>query len=221
MSFKDIIKKSILENYVNTTFSVKEVIYLLFVSLIVGIFIFFIYRLICNNGFYSKAFNISLILMPIITATIILAIQTSVVVSLGMVGALSIVRFRTALKNPLDLIFMFWSISMGIVVGAGLPLIAAIMSLIVATVLLVVNLVPMGSRKKLINITTQKGATEVIDFVKQYDPRVSIKSKSYNGKNTSILMVISSKCDNTLFDSLVENEDVVSISIVDQNEHQF
>ena len=221
MSFKDIIKKSILDNFVNSTFSVKEIMYLLSISVIVGIFIFIIYRMVCKMGFYSKAFNTSLVIMPVITATIIITIQSSIVVSLGMVGALSIVRFRTALKNPLDLIFMFWSISMGIVVGGGLPLVACIMSLIVAIILLVINVIPMGAHGKLLNICTKESATDVTEIVKQFDANAKIKSQSYNGQYTNILFIVSSKCGNEMCDLLTKNEKIISFSITAQEEHQF
>lgn len=221
MSFKDIIKKSILENFANTSFSVKEVIYYLSVSVIVGFFIFLIYRVVCKRGFYSKAFSVSLMIMPVITATIIITIQTSVVVSLGMVGALSIVRFRTALKNPLDLIFMFWSISMGIVAGAGLPVIAGVMSLLVAIILLTTELIPMGRCGKLLNVCTQEEISSVSEIVRKYDSKTKIKSQSYNGKYTSVLYVISAKCGDELFDELKNDEKIISFSIVEQDEQQF
>lgn len=221
MSFRDIIKKSILESFMDTSFSIREVIYYLLVSVIVGLFIFVIYRIVCRRGFYSKAFNISLVLMPVITATIIITIQTSVVVSLGMVGALSIVRFRTALKNPLDLIFMFWAISMGIVAGAGLPVVAGVMSLIVAIILLIMNLMPVGLNGKLLNICTMERAEEITAIVKKYDSGAKIKSQSYNGKYSNFLFVVSSRCGNEMFDSLKQNEKIVSFSIVNQEENQF
>lgn len=221
MSFKDIIKKSVLNNFSNSAFTVKEIVYLLGMSVLIGIFIFMIYRLVCKQGFYSKAFNMSLVIMPIITATIIITIQTSIVVSLGMVGALSIVRFRTALKNPLDLMFMFWSISMGIVIGAALPIVACVMSLIVAIIMLAMNIIPMGSKGKLLNITTEGTVSEITEIVKKFDAGAKIKSQSYNGKFTNILYIVSSKCDTEAFDEMSKNEKIMTISIVEQEESQF
>lgn len=221
MSFKDIIKGSILDNFANQAFTIKETAYLLIVSMLVGMFIFIIYRLVCRSGFYSKAFNISLVVMPVITATIIVTIQTSVVVSLGMVGALSIVRFRTALKNPLDLIFMFWSISAGIVTGAGLPAVVCIMSLVVAIILLLLNLLPVGAHGKLLNICTKENAADVEEIVKQFDKKAKLKSQSFNGQYTNMLFIVSSKCGIAMFDGLKKNKQIISFTVVEQEEQQF
>lgn len=221
MSAKDIIKKSVIENFTNTRLSVKEMIMLLGISVIIGLFIFVIYKLSCKTGFYSKAYNISLILMPVITATIIITIQSSVVVSLGMVGALSIVRFRTALKNPLDLVFMFWSISVGIVVGAGLPLIAIILSLVVAIVLLVFNSIPLLGRKKLLNVTSTLEPNEIDNLVNGITPNAKRKSLNYNGRQTSVLFEISSKDTDELFKALKANEKISGIQILESEDQQF
>ena len=120
MSIQDVLKKSFLQGFQNTNLSMKTVALLLVAAGVLGIYLFFVYRIMTANTFYSKNFNVSLIMMCVITTAIIVTIQSSVVVSLGMVGALSIVRFRTAVKDPLDLIFMFWSISIGIICGAGM-----------------------------------------------------------------------------------------------------
>ena len=131
MSFSDIFKKSFLEGYSTIELGTKGIIVALCFSLVLGLYIFFCYRLLTRRTFYSKNFNISLVCMSLITTAIILTIQSSVVVSLGMVGALSIVRFRTAIKEPMDLVFLYWAISVGIICGAGLSEIAIILSLVV------------------------------------------------------------------------------------------
>lgn len=128
MSVQDVIKKSFLKGFQNTNLLLRDVAILMLMAAVLGIYIYFIYRIVTSNTFYSKSFNTSLILMSVITAAIIIAIQSSVIVSLGMVGALSIVRFRTAVKEPLDLIFMFWSISTGIICGAGMVGLAFVLS---------------------------------------------------------------------------------------------
>ena len=221
MSAKEIIKKSVLENFTNSSLSMQEMIMLLSISVVIGIFIYIIYKLCCKNGFYSKAFNISLILMPVITATIIITIQSSVVVSLGMVGALSIVRFRTALKKPLDLVFMFWSISVGIVVGAGLPLIAIVLSLVAAIVLLLFNNITLLGKSKLLSITTTLDPEEVEDLVNEVTGNAKRKSLNFNGKQTNLLFEISSKDTDELFKALKANEKISGISIIESEDQQF
>ena len=118
MSFKDIFKKSFLEGFASTEITTLTVVTALGVACLLALYIFFVYRVVTRKTFYSKNFNITLAGVTVITASLILTMQSSVVLSLGMVGALSIVRFRTAIKEPMDLMFLFWSISVGIICGA-------------------------------------------------------------------------------------------------------
>ena len=120
MSFQDIFKNSFLSDF-SFAVDTKTIIINLALTTVFAIYIFFIYRAVTRKTFYSKNFNLSLIAMAIITAGIILTIQSNVVLSLGMVGALSIVRFRTAVKDPLDLVFLYWSISVGIICAMEEP----------------------------------------------------------------------------------------------------
>ena len=132
MKFADIFKKSFLEGYSNVELSSTQIIIALAIACVISLYIFYTYRIMTRRTFYSKNFNISLVAMCLITAAIIITIQSSVVVSLGMVGALSIVRFRTAIKDPMDLVFLFWSISVGIICGAGLSQISmAVVSFVI------------------------------------------------------------------------------------------
>ena len=130
MGYKDIFKKAFLEGYANVELGAIDIMMVFIIASLLGLFIFYIYRLVMKKTFYSLSFNISLVALTIITSSIILTIQSSIVISLGMVGALSIVRFRTAVKDPLDLVFLFWAISVGIICGAGLAEIAVIMSFV-------------------------------------------------------------------------------------------
>ena len=115
----DLIMKSFLEGYATSELNVGTMFFCMGIAAAIGLYIFLIYKLVNKNSFYNRNFNISLIALTVITAAIILTIQSNIVVSLGMVGALSIVRFRTAIKYPMDLVFLFWSISVGIICGAG------------------------------------------------------------------------------------------------------
>jgi uncharacterized membrane protein YhiD involved in acid resistance len=139
MSFSDVFKKSFLDGYSTVEMSTTQILIVMAVTTLISVYIFYCYRVMTRRTFYSKNFNISLVALAIITAGIILTIQSSVVVSLGMVGALSIVRFRTAIKDPMDLVFLFWSISVGIICGAGLVEIAILMSLIVTLAVYVLD----------------------------------------------------------------------------------
>ncbi len=141
-TFSDIFKKSFLEGYASIELSAKQILVVIFFAVLLGLYIYAVYRFMTRKTFYSKSFNISLVLMSVITAAIILTVQSSVVISLGMVGALSIVRFRTAVKDPMDLAFLFWAISVGIICGAGLVEIAIILSVITTIVIYILDRIP-------------------------------------------------------------------------------
>ena len=141
-TFSDIFKKSFLEGYASVELSAKQIVIVIFFALLIGLYIYATYRFLTKKTFYSKSFNISLVLMSVITAAVILTVQSSVVLSLGMVGALSIVRFRTAVKDPMDLAFLFWAISAGIICGAGLVEIAIILSVVATIVIFALDRIP-------------------------------------------------------------------------------
>ncbi len=144
MSFQDIFRKSFLEGWVSTEIGVTAAIVTMLVTGFLSLYIFFFYRIVTKKTFYNKSFNISLTGVSIITAAIILTIQSSIVISLGMVGALSIIRFRTAIKDPMDLMFLFWAISIGIICGAGLAEIAVILSIVLTIGLLILDRLPIA-----------------------------------------------------------------------------
>ena len=135
MTFSDIFKSSFLEKAAE--FSFLDVGLAMALSFAVGLFIFFVYKKTFAGVMYSASFGVSLMAMTLITTLIILAVTSNIILSLGMVGALSIVRFRTAVKEPLDIAFLFWAISAGIVIGAGLIPLAVIGSVFIGVVLIV------------------------------------------------------------------------------------
>ncbi|WFA08007.1 DUF4956 domain-containing protein [Tissierella sp. Yu-01] len=135
MTFKDIFKSSFLEKAVE--FSILDVTIAMLLAFAIGLFIFYVYKKTFAGVMYSASFGVSIMAMTLITTFIILAVTSNIILSLGMVGALSIVRFRTAVKEPLDIAFLFWAISVGIVIGAGLIPLGIIGSIFIGIVLLV------------------------------------------------------------------------------------
>ncbi len=134
MTFSDIFKSSFLENV--TAVSVLDMVLALVLAFGIGIFIYFIYKKTYSGVMYSSTFGVTLVALTMITTLVILAVTSNVVLSLGMVGALSIVRFRTAIKEPLDIAFLFWSIAAGIVLAAGMIPLAVFGSVLVGLVIL-------------------------------------------------------------------------------------
>lgn len=135
MTFNDIFKSSFLENI--TSVSVLDMAIALVLAFGIGMFIFLVYKKTYQGVMYSASFGTTLVALTMITTVVILAVTSNVVLSLGMVGALSIVRFRTAIKEPLDIAFLFWSIAVGIVLAAGMIPLAVIGSVIIGVILLV------------------------------------------------------------------------------------
>ena len=142
MKFNDVLKKSFVNTFAAADLSLSEMILIFAITLIFALYIYFIYRIFARKNFYNKSFNISLAATAMITAAVIITIQSSIVVSLGMVGALSIVRFRTAVKDPLDLVFMFWALAIGIICGVGLFHLAGILSVVVTAMIFVLDKFP-------------------------------------------------------------------------------
>lgn len=133
-TFNDLFKSSFLEKV--SSFSALDMVIAMALALALGLFIFLVYKKTFSGVMYSQSFGVSLVGMTLITTLIILAITSNVVLSLGMVGALSIVRFRTAIKEPIDIVFLFWAISAGIVLGAGLIPLAVFGSVFIGLILL-------------------------------------------------------------------------------------
>ena len=135
MTFNDIFKSSFLEK--TSSFSIIDTLIAFGLAFVLGLFIFYVYKKTFNGVMYSANFGVSLMAMTLITTLVILAVTSNVILSLGMVGALSIVRFRTAIKEPLDIAFLFWSIAAGIVLGAGLIPLAVVGSIFIGILMVV------------------------------------------------------------------------------------
>lgn len=177
MTFKDIFKSSFLESSANL--SALEISLTLLVSFLIGVLIYQIYKRSYQSVVYTKSFSMSLIIMTMVTSLVIMAVTSNVVLSLGMVGALSIVRFRAAIKDPMDIVFMFWSIAAGIVAGAGFYVLGFVGSICIGIIILVFN----GNIKDetpylfVINFTNDKDEKIIIDKIKSNVNRYFIKSK--------------------------------------------
>lgn len=216
MSIKDIIKNSFLQQYQTETISVQMILLYLLSAALIGVFIFLIYRIMTKTVFYSKTFNLTLMLLCVITAAIIMAVQNSIVVSLGMVGALSIVRFRTAIKEPLDLAFLFWSISAGIIVGARMVGLAVVLSLVVTALLFLFQWIPETKKSMLLLVKSSDAgnSSDITKIVKKHDKHYQLKSKAMVGNDLDLVFEIKMEEYDTLIDELHALKDIVSVSLV-------
>ena len=188
MSFSDIFKKNFLENFTGAV-SIQMVIVTLLVALLFSLVVFYVYKFTSKNTIYSKNFNVTMSLISIVTAGVVLSMQANIVVSLGMVGALSIVRFRTAVKEPRDLLFLFWSISNGIIIGAGVYSLVFIMAIILTLGLFVFDLLPANRIPYLLVVnTSNNNVTDKIEnLFAENNVKYKIKSRNVTKGNTDIV----------------------------------
>lgn len=216
MSYKDIFKNSFLNGYASSNIDTKTIIICTLITAVIGMFIFVMYRVVTRKTFYNKTFNISIPAMAIITAAIILTIQSNIVLSLGMVGALSIVRFRTAVKDPLDLVFLYWSISVGIICGAGLSFIAIIVSIFMAIVIVLLQKYPDKKLSKIlvINSSDLEAADSIMEIVKKYSKYCKIKSRNLTKSALDMIVEIKTNSDTELSKELLAVNGITSVSIL-------
>lgn len=216
MNFVDIFKKSFLEGYAAANISAETIFICMLTTALIGTYIFIMYRIINRNAFYNKSFNIALLALAIITASVILTIQSSIVVSLGMVGALSIVRFRTAIKDPMDLVFLFWSISIGIMCGANCTVIAVIASIVITIGIFLADLAPIAKAPQilLLNSNTYENENEMLEIVKKYCSLYKVKARNLTKDHLDMAIEVRTKNENELVVALMEMENVTSASLV-------
>ena len=190
MTFNDIFKSSFVEKV--TEFSALDTVIALGLSFVIGLFIFLIYKRTFNGVMYSTGFGVSLIAMTMITSLIILAISSNVVLSLGMVGALSIVRFRTAIKEPMDIAYLFWAIAAGIVVGAGMIPLALFGSLFIGVVLLVFINQKSTDKAYILVAHCDNDITEkaVLDSVHSNVKKHVVKAKTVSAKGIELTLEV-------------------------------
>jgi uncharacterized membrane protein YhiD involved in acid resistance len=192
MSFNDIFKKGFLTSYANTEITFRYAVLAMLVCLAISLVICAVYYFKSRKYFFSKEFAVSLVALSVITVSVILTIQASVVVSLGMVGALSIVRFRTAIKNPLDLVFLFWSIATGIICGAGLYFIALPLTLILGIAILLSDEVPGVARNRILVLDGSYPYDEqkTMDIVKKYAKWYNVRTESVHNDAVNLIIEV-------------------------------
>ena len=198
MTFQDIFKSGFLENM--SSISLLDSVIAMGMAFLLGMYIFFIYKQTYSGVMYSSGFGVSLIAMTLITPLLIMAVVSNVVLSLGMVGALSIVRFRTAIKEPTDLMFLFWSIATGIVLAAGLIPLAVFGNIFIGILLILFSRGgKMDTPYILVVHCTGEQEKQVRDCIASGVRRMSLKSKSVTGDRTELNYEVRLKEEETEF----------------------
>ncbi len=214
MSFSDVFKSNFLENV--TAVSLVDMVLTLVLAFGIGVFIFYIYKKTYQGVMYSSSFGVTLIALTMITSQVILAVTSNVVLSLGMVGALSIVRFRTAIKEPLDIAFLFWSIAAGIILAAGMIPLAVAGSVIIGLILLFfVNRQTHKNPYICVLSCTDHGAeTEALNYLKTRVERCMVKSKSAQKGLVELNLEVRLKDDNTDFVNALSSLDGINSAVL-------
>ena len=217
LTFNDIFKSSFLENM--TSFSFLDMAIAMALAFAAGLFIMMVYQKTFKGVMYSRTFCVSLLAMTLITTLIILAVTSNVVLSLGMVGALSIVRFRSAVKEPLDIAFIFWSISVGIVLGAGLLPLAVIGSAFIGIVLLVFVNKDIKEQHYIMIISAEdeKAERRAVDFSASHLKKSMVKSKTVSASGVELTMEVRLAGDTAFINSLSQIEGIKNAVLVSYN----
>lgn len=218
-TFSNIFKNSFLDGFANVELSVYSISLALLITSLLALYVFFVYRVVTRKTFYSKNFNIALAGVSVVTAAIILSVQSSVVISLGMVGALSIVRFRTAIKDPIDLMFLFWSISIGIICGAGLAIIAVILSIIMTIGIVVLNAIPIAKAPMIliINSNNKEIEDEICNVVNKFSKHYQIKSRNIVNDSIDLTLELRTSKGKELVQEISSINCVNSVSLLNHN----
>ncbi|WP_251391659.1 DUF4956 domain-containing protein [Mediterraneibacter agrestimuris] len=214
MSFQDIFKSSFLENI--SSVSLFDMGIALALAFGIGMFIFLIYKKTFAGVMYSSSFGVTLVALTMISTLVILAVTSNVVLSLGMVGALSIVRFRTAIKEPLDIAFLFWSIAVGIVLAAGMIPLAVLGSVVIGIVLLVFANKKAHLNPYIVVIRCENHDSEIaaMDFLKKQVKRCVVKSKTAQKGAIEINAEVRMKEDNTDFINILSEMNGVNSAVL-------
>lgn len=218
MSTKDVIKSGVLESLTGGTYlEVSTIIGILIFSAVIGLYVYMVYRMSAKSAFYSKDLNITMAGMPIMIAGIMIAMQSNLLVSFGMVGALSIVRFRTAVKNPLDLLYLFWSVSAGIICGVNLKVLALLISVLMTAVVLLLQLLP-AMQAPLVLVL--RGDAKDVDWntvkkcVTQHAKTAKQKTESFRSGQKEVIYEVRLQKDSMLVEELEKINNLQGINLL-------
>ena len=211
----DLILENIVNTYQNPVLNTSMVMSVLLVVMILSAYEFAVYRLVSHRAFYNKSFNISIAVLPFFISTIILCLQSNLVITLGTIGALAIIRFRTAIKDPVDMIYLLWSIHIGIVCGCQLYEVAVLTSLVVTVFLLILEHVSLGRRPFVLVFHCAPEAEEkILETIRGAVRRSRVKSRNYTAAGMDYVMEFSAQ-DPAVLTAMLRETGVEKFSIIE------
>ena len=216
MGFQDALKKSFLEGFTANDMPTSTILTILGITFLIGVYIFIIYKLVNRTAMYDKSYHVAMSIICVITAGIILAMQSSIVISLGMVGALSIVRFRTAVKDTMDLLFLFWSIGEGIICGAGLFELAVIVALIVTAGIFILEYLPFNRKPYIliINSSDPEDENNILESVKGFSKAFKVRSRNIKKTGLDMILEVTTGQESDLLKSINDISSVENASLL-------
>lgn len=217
MGLINAIIENVMDSLENVEITTSKLLAVLCVVLILAIYEFVVYQVILRRSLYNKAFNISIAILPFFISTIILCLQSNLVITLGTIGALAIIRFRTAVKDPVDLMFVLWAIHIGITCGCQLYEIAVITSIIVTLVLIILNRINTKTKSHVlvVHCKSADGEEAVNELMKKYAKKYRVKSRNYTDKGMDFVYEIIIKYVIELTKALEEEESVERFSLME------
>ena len=213
-----ILEKAFFEGYATSDLDITTMFFCVGFTAVISLFICLVYKMVNKNSFYDRNFHLSLFALSVVTSAIILTIQSNIVVSLGMVGALSIVRFRTAIKNPMDLVFLFWSISIGIICGAGFAMISVIASIVLTMGIVLFSIVPAEKESLILVVNAgsyvEEQITEVVD---KNCRKWKVRARNVSSGNVNLTFEVKTNSPQALIENIRKINAVTSTSLIEHD----
>ena len=213
-----ILEKAFLEGYATSELDIITMFICVGFTAVISLYICLVYKMVNKNSFFDRSFHLSLFALAVVTSAIILTIQSNIVVSLGMVGALSIVRFRTEIKNPMDLVFLFWRISIGIICGAGYAMIGVIASIVLTIGIILFSVMP--SEKESLILVVNAGDYIEEDIIKVLDENCrnwKVRARNIGKGNVNLAIEVKTEHPRTLVQKVSGIDKVISVSLVEHD----
>lgn len=209
-------------NHITNSFQNQEItgstlLSVLLVACMLALYEFIVYQIILHRSLYNKSFNISIAILPLFISTIILCLQSNLVITLGTIGALAIIRFRTAVKDPVDLIFILWAIHIGITCGCQLYEVAIITSLLATFILIILNYISTGMKSHILVLHCQSASdeAEIINLLKSHTKKYRVKSRNHTERGMDFIFEISTKEYNLLASELEKQAAIERFSLME------
>lgn len=217
MSFIHAVVKNITNSFANEEMLETTITAVLVVVMLLSVYEFLIYRFVLHRSLYNKAFNICISVIPFFVSTIIMCLQSSLVITLGTIGALAIIRFRTAVKDPIDMVFILWAIHTGITCGCQLYELAVLTSIVVTIVLIAMNLVSFGTKSHVlvVHTDTMESQDEIIGIVKSLCTKHRLKSRNFTDNGVNLVFEIITKEASKLSEEMSKVNSVRRFSLME------